>query len=188
MPLTERQALALIRSGTSVTELVRQHGHDLEVHMDFGRGVIAAARLDLVDDSETGEAKIRATADVVDAKGRKATATLTSSIEHTEDFLQEAIDNNYGKLALAAAADFITARGGSRKMLFARRFGGPASAGVGSAKALAAHPRGSNEVVMSEESTPEASEPAKPSEDEFVNEFKHDPRPDDEPVHARKWR
>jgi hypothetical protein len=193
MPITEIQALALIRSGTSVTELVRKHGADLEVHMDFGRGLIAAARLDLVEDPVTGETNVRATADVVD-RGRKVKATLESSVSDAEDWLQEAIDKTYGKLALAAAANFISGRGGSRKMVFARRFGpAPAHVGVGSAKALAEK----NEIIAETEEAEETEQGLSRSATRHgssgpcaeLDEFRRDPiNTDDTPIHERKWR
>ncbi len=185
MSLSERQALALLRSGTTVTELVRQHGHDLEVQMDFGKGMIAAARLDIVEDPTTGETNVRATADVVD-RGRKVKATLESSMADAEDWIKEAIENNSGKLALAAVADFVQSRGGSRKMIFARRFGASTqpSAGVG-AKALAAKNEENEEIVMpSEHDDGNVHQTI-----EEYDEFRRDPlNPPDTPYHLRKWR
>lgn len=127
--MNEAQALALIHSGKSVRDLVIDHGHELEVHMDVGRGVIAKAKLDIVEDAE-GE-KVKATS-VVQRTGsdgaiRTGRITVEVPIHDAQALFEEAVENNLPALYMKAAADFLAARNGSRRVMFARRLTPPIS-------------------------------------------------------------
>lgn len=125
--MNERDALALIDSGKTVREIVIQHGHELEVHMDVGRGVVARAKLDLVEDEE-GE-KIKATSIVerlgADGVVRKGRITVEMPIDDAQALFEEAVEENLPAIYLKKASDFLQARNGSRKVMFSRRLTPP---------------------------------------------------------------
>jgi hypothetical protein len=127
--MNERDALALIDSGKTVREIVRDHSHELEIHMDVGQGVIARAKLDLVEDEE-GE-KVKATSLVErlgpDGRVRKMRITAEVPIDDAQALFEEAVESNLAALYVKKAADFLQARNGSRKVMFARRLTPPVS-------------------------------------------------------------
>lgn len=127
--MTEKDALALIHSGKSVRDLVTEHAHELELHMDLGRGVIGKAKLELVPADEGDGEMVRATAIAErvgpDGVTRRARFRVDTTLEDAEALFEEAVEANLPALFAKKAIDFLQARNGSRRVKFARQLTTP---------------------------------------------------------------
>ncbi len=123
--MNEREALALIESGKSVRDLIRDHRDELEFHMEIGGGIVARAKVDLITTPDGGE-MVKAVS-IVENEDGPGRFTAEIPIATAEAWLRRAVAGGWAQRAAKSATDFLLARGGSRDVRFARRFGAPVS-------------------------------------------------------------